>query len=339
MNHNISQKTVLIFEPFEYHYECSPGFSKYFIDLGYDVDIIMHISGLSSFCLFEYIDKIKFFIYNKIEEIEKFATYLSLKLVNYKYLLIETANPNLFLLYKSLKLLTINHSFFVFHHLEYLTSLSFDVKLKKNQIWSLGNFTNSIQVNPHYFGKINPKKKNKITRFFITSTIERNYTYLVTAIEKLKDQDLEFHIIVVGKWNTFSYHNISEKIKNNLTFKYNVSYNELYNEIYNSDYIIINLDAKNIKDKAFKKSRVSGSVQLAYGFLKPAIINKSFAKIFNFNSENSFIYKRSNFIKTMKNAINLGNKYYQKMQKNLMYSSNEIYKDSLLNVKKCMEEF
>ena len=129
LNHNMSQKTVLIFEPFEYHYECSPGFSKYFIDLGYDVDIIMHISGLSSFCLFEYIDKIKFFIYNKIEEIEKFATYLSLKLVNYKYLLIETANPNLFLLYKSLKLLTINHSFFVFHHLEYLTSLSFDIPI------------------------------------------------------------------------------------------------------------------------------------------------------------------------------------------------------------------
>ena len=63
---NISYNTVLIFEPFEYHYECSPGFSKYFIDLGYDVDIIMHNSGLTSFLYFEPVDKIRFFIYNKL---------------------------------------------------------------------------------------------------------------------------------------------------------------------------------------------------------------------------------------------------------------------------------
>ena len=30
---NISQNTVFIFEPFTYHYECTPEFSNYFIDL------------------------------------------------------------------------------------------------------------------------------------------------------------------------------------------------------------------------------------------------------------------------------------------------------------------
>ena len=96
------------------------------------------------------------------------------------------------------------------------------IRLKKNQIWSLGNFTSGIQINPHYFGEMKLRKKNKITRFFITSTIERNYKNLILAVEKIKDENLEFHIVVVGKWNTFSHLNISERVRDNFTFKYNI---------------------------------------------------------------------------------------------------------------------
>lgn len=335
---NISQYTVLIFEPFTYHYECTPGFSKYFIDLGYNVDIIMHDTGLSSFLLFEDLSKIRFFIYNDFRDIEKYKKYLSLILINYNYVLIETANPNLFPLYKSLNLLNINHSFFVFHHLEYLKAASQHVLFKKTQMWSLGNFTNWTQVNPHYFGKIFKKRKNKITRFFITSTIERKYEYLISAVEELKDENLEFQVIVVGKWNTLSQYNISEKVRDNFTFKYNISYSELYNEVNNSDFIIINLDPHNIKDNAFKTRRVTGSSQLVYGFLKPAIINKKFAYIYNLDKNNSFIYKNSNFTDTMRNAIKINDLSYQKMKKNLAKAANNIYKISLDNVNICMNK-
>lgn len=329
----------MLFEPFQYHYECTPGFAKYFIELGYNMDIIMHETGLTSFYLFEPLNNITFFIYNKMEEIEKYAKDLSLIFINYNYVIIETANPSLFSLYKQLNLLNINHSFFVFHHLEYLLSIPSDVNLKKNQIWSLGNFNISIQVNPHYFGDSYLKKKNQITRFFITSTIERNYNQLVTAVEKIKEQNLEFHVIVVGKWGTFTYNNISEKVIDNFTFKYNISYSELYKEVNNSDYIIINLDPNSKKDEAFKKTRVSGSIQLAYGFLKPVIINKDFAEIYNFNSKNSFIYENTNFFETMRAAIKLGNQEYKKMQTNLLLLSKKIFKKSLHNVKKCLNEY
>ena len=335
----ISYNTVLIFETFQYHYECSPGFSKYFIELGFDVDIIMHNSGLTSFLYFEPVNKIRFFIYNKLEEIKKYTKYLSLILKNYNYILIETADPHYFLLYKQLNLLNIKHSFFVFHHLEYLISAQIYVKLKNNQIWSLGNFKNSTYVNPHYFGDFSLKKKNRITRFFITSTIERNYQYLIAAVNKLKDENLEFHIIVVGKWGTFTSNNISEKVIENFTFKYNISYSDLYNEVNNSDYIIINLDPNNTKNTAFKKTRVSGSVQLAYGFLKPVIINKDFAEIYNFSSDNSLLYEKWNFIDIMRNAINIKSAQYKKMQKNLKLLSNKIYNNSLYNVKNCLMEF
>ena len=329
---NISENKILIFEPFRYHYECTPGFSKYFIDLGYNVDIIMHKSGLSSFAFFEDISKIRFFIYNNIFEIKKYSKYISLSINKYVYILIETANKYSFSLYKSLNKLNINNSIFVFHHLDYLKELSPNITLSKKQAWSLGNFENWTQVNPHYFGNICKRKKNKITRFFITSTINRNYEYLISAAEMIKDENLDFQVIVVGKWKTFTVKNISEKIKDNFTFKYNISYYELYNEVNNSDFIIINLDPNNKNDNTFKTNRVTGSAQLVYGFLKPAIINTKFAPIYYFNQENSFIYENSNFTDTIRNAINMKNEQYKKMKENLSKSVDNIYKISLRNV-------
>ena len=333
---NSTKNKVLIFEPFTYHYECTPGFSKYFIDLGYNVDIIMHNTGLSSFAFFKDISKIRFFIYNNIIDINKYSKYISFLINKYDYVLIETANNYSFSLYKSLNILNINHLIYVFHHLDFLENLPPYMTLSKKQVWSLGNFENWTQVNPHYFGNIGIRKKNRITRFFITSTLNRNYEYLISAAEMIKAENLEFQVIVVGKFKTFTPKNISEKIKENFTFKYNIPYSELYNEVNNSDFIIINLDPNNKKDNAFKTNRVTGSSQLAYGFLKPAIINEKFAPIYYFNKENSFIYENSNFTDTLKNAINMKNEQYQKMKENLSKTVDYIYKISLRNVNICI---
>lgn len=162
---------------------------------------------------------------------------------------------------------------------------------------------------------------------------------MITAVEKIKKENLEFHVIVVGKWGTFTSNNISEKVLDNFTFKYNISYSDLYKEVNNSDYIIINLDPNNKKEEAFKKTRVSGSIQLSYGFLKPVIINKDFAEIYNFDSKNSLIYDNTNFLQTMRAAINLGNQEYNKMQENLLLLSKKIFNNSLHNVKKCLNEY
>ena len=160
----------------------------------------------------------------------------------------------------------------------------------------------------------------------------------MSAAEKIKEENLKFHVIVVGKWKkAFTKNNIPEKLKNNFTFKYKISYLELFKEVIYSDFIIINLDPNNTEDNEFKNIRVTGSAQLAYGFLKPVIINKEFAGIYNFNSFNSFIYENSNFFEIMKNAINQKNKYYKIMQQKLSITSNKIYNFSLFNVMKCLK--
>ena len=149
--------------------------------------------------------------------------------------------------------------------------------------------------------------------------------------------NLKFHVTVVGKWKTFSENDLSYKIKNNFSFKYKVSYTELYKEVYDSDYIIINLDPENKEDEEFKNIRVKGSAQLSYGFVKPVLINKNFANIYKFNSNNSFLYENENFFNVMKDAINQQNKEYRIMQDNLYLLSTYIYNNSLHNVKNCLK--
>ena len=297
----------------------------------------MNEIGITSLCIFDKIKKIRLFIYHNIKEIKQFVEFFSFAFNSYHYILIETTEPKEFKLYKKLNLLNIKNSFFVFHHLDYSYSKNFSNLIKK-RLWTLGNFSLGTQINPHYFGIIKPrKKKNKLTKFFITSTKNRNYKFLISAAEKIKDDNLKFHVIVVGKCKTFSENDLSYKIKKNFSFKYKVSYSELYKEVYNSDYIIINLDPENKEDEVFKNTRVTGSAQLSYGFLKPVLINKYFANIYKFNSNNSFLYENDNFVKVMKDAINQQNKDYVIMQDNLYLLSTYIYNNSLYNVKKCLK--
>ena len=239
-------------------------------------------------------------------------------------------------LFENLGLLNMNNSIFVFHHIDYIYKLNFTTILKNFQIWSLGRFPIGIQINPHYFGNIKSNSKNKITRFFITSTVNRKYEFLISAAKILKNEGLKFHITVVGKTFTFSKKQIPFTLNNYFTFKFNIAYSELYKEVCKSDFIIINLDPDNINDITFKKTRVTGSAQLSYGFLKPVLINEDFANFYNFDYENSFIYKNSNFINVMKNAINLQKIGYNEMKRKLSFLSNKIYNTSLHNMKTCL---
>ena len=333
----IKKNAILIFEPFEYHYECTPGFLKYFLDIGYNVDLIINNIGITSLSIFETNENIRIFTYHKIDEIKYYSEYFSKVFNFYNHILIETTEPKRLKIFKALNLINRSNSIFVFHHLDYAYLKPF-ISLKNNQIWSLGNFSLGLQVNPHFFGNLKLKNKNRITKFFITSTINRNYKLLLSAVEKIKNENLKFHINVVGKWMTFTENSISENLKDLFSFNFNISYSQLYKEVYESDYIIINLDPNNKKNEEFKANRTTGSVQLAYGFSKPVLINKDFASIYNFNNNNSFIYENTNFTQTMKDAIIKNKKYYKEMQKNMRILSREIYMKSLINVKKSLKE-
>ena len=332
LNFNITNNTVLIFEPAEYHHECTPGYTKYFLDLGYNVDIILDNFGRNTFCLFNILQNIRIFTFDKLSQLTDHSKEFQLIFKNYSYILIETTTPLKNQTYNDLGFFKMKNTIFVVHSFEHIYSTGISIFNNQNRIWSLGNLKNALYVNPHYYGDIKIRNKNNRTKFFLVSTIERNYKDLVFAAEKLKNENLEFEVIVIGREEVFSTKNISENLKENFKFKYNVKFKELYEAVESSDYIIINLYPNYKNNDLFRRNRLTGSSQLSFGFYKLALIHKSFAGFYNMSSENSFLFDNSNFYEVMSEAILLNAEEYKKKQKNLIKLSYSLSKLSLNNI-------
>ena len=255
---------------------------------------------------------------------------------NYSYIVIETTTPLINKTYKNLDFFKMKNTIFVVHSFEHIITTGISIFNNQNRIWSLGNLKNALYVNPHYFGDIKIRNKNKRTKFFIISTNERYYKDLKLAAEKLKNENLDFEVIVIGREKAFSIKDLSENLKENFKFKYHVKFKDLYEAVYKSDYIIINLYPNYKNNDIFRRNRLTGSSQLSFGFYKLALIHKSFAEFYNMTSENSFLFDNSNFYEIMRKAILLNDKEYKEKQKNLIKLSDILYKFSLDNIKKTL---
>ena len=74
---------------------------------------------------------------------------------------------------------------------------------------------------------------------------------------------------------------IKANLIDNFIFKYKISYSELYQAVESSDYIILMINPKDKYSKEYKNFKVSGSVQLVYGFLTPPLVHQDFANFYN----------------------------------------------------------
>ena len=151
------------------------------MDLGYNVDIILYIFGRNTFCLFNLLENIRIFTFHKLSQFSAHSKEFQLVFKNYSYIVIETTEPFKNKTYKDLGFFKMKNTIFVVHHFEYINDTGISKFYKQNRIWSLGNLKNALYVNPHYFGNIKIKNKNKRTKFFITSSVERNYKDLISA--------------------------------------------------------------------------------------------------------------------------------------------------------------
>ena len=334
-NTKIRTKSILIFEKNNFHYECTPGFAKYFLDLGFNVDIIMTKIGNEAFIFFEPTKKLRFFIlddtkyYTSDEYIEKFREIFN----KYLAILIQTMTPDVNYFYSNSNLLKGKNSIFVYHYYPEMPLIDFHNNIRS---WTLLNFTNlSLEVNPHYFGKIKSIDKNKITRFFIVSTYNRTYDRLISASNKLKNKNLQFQIIVSGRFQALDEQRIPQNIKDNFLFKLYLSYFDLMKILETIDFIIITLNRNNPRDNTYNNGRSTGSAQLSYGFLKPCLINSDFSKTYGMNKENSLIFTdlKDSLYFAMRDAIMMTNEEYKKKQYNLKKTADKIYNISINNVK------
>ena len=336
---NVNKKnTILIFEPNLFHHECLPGYSKYFLDLGLNVDILIHTSGINSFVLFKELDRIRLFTFRSLSQISKKKNKLLNIIKKYNFILLQTNNNENQQLYNKLGILSLNNSFFIFHDTTTIDG-NYSKYLEQNRIWTLGNISNYLQVNPHYFGNnINIKNKNMVTKFFFTSTELRNYSYLIESLKRLKNEKYEFKVIITGRSKALKSKYNPKILNKNIRLRLDVSYFDLFNAVESSDYIIIPLNPKDNYDILYNKNKVTGSMQLSYGFIKPVIINQEFADFYNLNINNSLLYNNSNLYDILRKAILLNNENYKNLQKNLYSLEKKVYQASITNIKKALNK-
>jgi len=328
------ENSILISEFQNYHYECLPGLTKYFIDLGYNVDIILINGRKESMEKFEPKNKIRIFEFRNFKEINKYLKRFRKRLKDYKYIFLETFELKHSSFYKKIGYFNYNNSLFLIHHLDTLEQYTLNNSISKNRFFSISDYGIVTYLNPNYFGNFNLKhKKNDKISFFMTSTNKRNYVNIINAVKELNNKLKDFEINIVGITKKFNLNSIPKNLRKYFKFHGPVKYQKMYEIINNVDFIIINLFPNSKFDNLFRTFRATGNTQLSYGFYKPVLIEENFSSIYKFTNKTAIIFKGNNLTSAMLKAIELSYDDYENMNLNIQNLKNSIYARSLNNLK------
>lgn len=331
-NSKIDGKSAVIFEPNCYHHECLPGYIKYFTDLGYNVDILIQSGFECSLNHFEPRSKIRVFTFNNVKNVEFLHKKIFKKFYEYDCSFLQTTDFNNKNLIKKLGFFDSPKSLLVLHESDFVEKIGLQELHSKGRLIGLADYGKLIYVNPNYFGEFPSKEKNKETIFYISSTADREYYYLLEAAKKLKDSGYKFKIKVTGHCNRFNTKDVPSYLEDCFEFYGTVPYDKLFSIVNNVDFIILNLNPNNDSDKSFLSKKASGSVQLSYGFHKPLIINSEFSSTYKLSSKNSMLYNGNDLYSAMMKAVNMSPENYSLMVNNLKSLRNKIYEVSLSNL-------
>ena len=119
-----------------------------------------------------------------------------------------------------------------------------------------------------------------------------------------------------------------------------LNFEDMYNKIEEADYILPLLDPDNNEHNRYITTGTSGSFQLIYGFIKPAIIHKKFSDYYNINDKNAIVYNNNqDLYDKLIYSINIDSNEYKSLQQNLQKLSNSIYKQSINNLKTLINNY
>ncbi|WP_020006081.1 glycosyltransferase family A protein [Brachyspira innocens] len=346
INAKISDNTVLVSEFNNSHGEVIPGIVKYFLDLNYNVDILItnNIFYERISDIFNDNNKVKIFSLD-LDRIKK--AFNNKKIKKYKnifitsYYIYNTINnwpsildyiPNIYKLNKNTIIME--------HHIDLINR---NLLRKNKKIAIMHNLDEELKenyINPHYFGDFNYKTKNKdITKFIVAGSFSehrRNYKLLFDSFRMLvKSGIINFHLTLVGGGDInydLTY------LRPFVTIRGRINYPDLFEEVYSSDFILPMLDCENKAHNRYVKYGVSGTFQLSYGFNKICIVNSKFSKTYGLDNDNSIIYeKNQDLLESLKLAINMEEEVYKIKQMNLKKYSDYLYNKSLQNLKNMLK--
>ena len=333
--------SVLLIEPNPYHGEIQPGFVKYFQDLGYNVDIFMRLENYLENPFAKYTKNPPRMFFGTAPIIRDWVN--SLTGTEYEYIFLSSSafwNAPREFFGKYLDYLgktpASKHGILMIEHnaVPYLHEYDEEKYLDEHRVFALTENNGIPRINPHYFGEFKSKVYNPDSvKFVVVGGINsscKNHVLLLDTIEKLvKNKITNFQVTVIGNGNLEIPRNISKYI----SVMGRLNYDDMYNIVNKSDYVLALLDPENKDHNRYKTGTTTGSFQLSIGFNKPIIIERTFASHYNLDENNSVVYSGNDLYGAMLNAIKTNRPEYNKMRKNLSNLEQDIYAESLNNLK------
>lgn len=339
-NGGVQPKSVLICEPHFCHGECLPGWTKYWQDLGYNVDIITRYSNYmeNPFCRYKNMPRI---FGGSLRMLKKWLA--DRRVAEYEYIFISTTvlwDPEVsgkhFLDFLGFVPQCKNGCLFIDH----APNMFFDkygekTLVAQKRIFALSHLPYIAQLNPHCFGDVvrgGAKHTDKTNFVAVGRMGARNYDCLIDAVRKLKSENHNFVIRVIGSGKM----QIPADLTEHIVHLGRLNYSDMYDEIEKSDFIIAGLDPFNDEHHQYFVGCTTGNLQLSFGFGKPMIINELFGD--HYELQNAAVYYHDNEIySALKSAISMSAKEYAKMQSVLDKLTDETYTRSLNNLKEAVK--
>lgn len=337
---DVKPNTALVVEMNNCHGETLPGFCKYLLDLGCDVDLMVtHEQAVKDpFCRFQD-SRLKKYAFT-YEEMLNFLQN-SPKMLKYDLALFTSYN-----LYRRLKdtprLSFLKHApnikiprfglLAVIHHLDFpgMDDFPRDRFITLRKIADNG-FT---AINPHFFGDVEYTGKSPgKTRFGVVGALDeterRNLSLLYEALDILAAQGAnDFNVTLIGRGKA----RIPAAHECRVQLLGKTTYGELYWEMEKFDFLLPLLDPADERHERYISEAISGTYQLSYGFRKPLVIAEKFAIPHGLSAKSAVVYGAGESLaKGMLMAMSMDGKAYDGMSATLDALARDIYQRSLGN--------
>lgn len=192
-------------------------------------------------------------------------------------------------------------------------------------------------VNPHHFGSVAVRAKHPaITRFITIGALRsarRNTDLLVESVERLRAAGhTGFEVTVIGRG---SLRRVPAAIRDHLRVLGPVDFRGLYREMDAADFMLPLLDPHNPRHARYLTTGTSGSFQLMFGFLRPCLIERTFAPDHGLDTGNAVVYDGNpGLVAAMAAAIRMSPGHYAALRAALAQSADRLYAASLDNLRR-----
>lgn len=341
INTPIKPNSVLLVETNACHGEVISAYFKYFKDMGFNVDLIMH----------DVIYNENHFTRHDISDINIFHSHTSAmhkmfrcqKMQQYKNIVIMTPVnytfdiQSVFEMFPELK--EFQNTYLIAHNLRDIKN--YYQSFNQNHILGctrhLGQYPN---MNPILFGKLHKNnKKHHPTTFISVGGINakrKNHKQLISIIKDLDDKKLDFKVIIVGGGDKIKIE--SPQIAKHLVLTGRQIGEKMFQYMEQSDFFLTLWDKNNPVHNKYKTDQASGSIQLILGFNKIPILQKEFADFYDCTDKNAIIYTDNNLASAMEFAIQMNDAQYTKIYNGLDKLSQDVYTESKNNLKHILEQ-